>query len=424
MALESQIRQYTSLPSCYVHHSDVRSIPSLNGRMILAVKAARGAEVHMDPAPGQNRMTLRSETEVDVYVLTTDSGAGMQDGSMMEPDYGRPPMELMQTPQRRKSPPNGMDIKQDENSLGIPRLHDGMLAEPTLGSLVHIADAASNQAPVPLSLTHDTLKTSPSSSLLNPPSPISPTRNGVLIPGLPMDDNFGFGSNIFNSSPTRTSPGHKGGIPSPSSSNMMGNLGSDMMGQMSSAPGAHMLSSTPLASKMSAAVGSSGFASPTHRFGLFSGNGQVDPLSPGPNFHDDSALPGMLNSKALGRGETSRTGSDGSSNGLDGGLVGSTLGLATPGTLPSLKSEMSNDSSPFKPSRRAAWPTTPDVSSTGFDDYHLDANTSPSKRLALTPTSSPEKRQFPFGSPDQLEGQDTFAFFPESSIGLPPHSRR
>lgn len=408
MQLESQIRQYTSLPSCYVHHSDVRSIPSLSGKMILAVKAARGAEVHIDPAPGQNRMTLRSETEVDVYVLTTDSGQPHEQQSMDTGGYQRQQMDGLSTPQRPKHHGNGI-IKEEE-----------LLGEQTLGaSLVHIADAASNQAPVPLSLTHD-LKTSPSSGLLNPPSPISPTRGAGLI--MPLDDNFGFGSNIFNSSPTRTSP-HLKGIPSPTSSV----LGSDSQTGSLVGVSSHMLSSTPMAKATSTVpVGNSlGLLGSPTRFGLF--KTELDPLSPGPNnFHtgpgDDSALPGMLNSKALRSDSSSRAGSDGSNGlGMGDGLV-STLGLTTPGTLPSLKSEMSNDSSPFKPTRRGmAWPPTPDVSSTGFEDYPLDPN-SPSKRLALTPTSSPEKRQFTFGSPDQMEHGDTFAFFPESSIGLP--SRR
>lgn len=410
MQFEHQIRQYTSLPSCYVHHSDVRSIPSLSGKMILAVKAARGAEVHIDPAPGQNRMTLRSETEVDVYVLTTDSGQPHEQTMMDNSGYSRQQLDGLSTPQRPKHHGNGL-MKEDE-----------LLGEQTLGaSLVHIADAASNQAPVPLSLAHDPLKASPSSGLLNPPSPISPTRNAGLI--MPLDDNFGFGGNIFNSSPTRTSP-HLKGIPSPTSSV----LGADPQnGSLAGVP-THMLSSTPMAKSTSTVPvgGTLGLlGSPTRFGGLFKTD--LDPLSPGPSYHngtgDESALPGMLNSKALRSDSSSRAGSDGSNGlGLDNGLAGSTLGLATPGTLPSLKSEMSNDSSPFKPTRRGmTWPPTPDVSSTGFEDYPLDPN-SPSKRLALTPTSSPEKRQFPFGSPDQLEHGDTFAFFPESSIGLP--SRR
>src|SRR4051812_36317909 len=70
--VQHAIDHYTSLPTCYVHHSDVRDVHYLSGQMILAVKAAKGAEVAIDPAPGLHKMTLRSETEVDVYVLTTE----------------------------------------------------------------------------------------------------------------------------------------------------------------------------------------------------------------------------------------------------------------------------------------------------------------------------------------------------------------
>lgn len=381
----------------------------------------------MDPAPGQNRMTLRSETEVDVYVLTTDAGSHPQEQAALENDYTRQQMEGLATPQRgsKAHHSNGMDSKQQQH------LHDdGLMGTDTTFGLGHIADAASNQAPVPLSLTHDQLKASPSSSMLLPPSPISPTRNNLI--NLPLEDNFGFGNSIFNPSPTKTSPNQKG-IPSPTSSVMGSDLHNHASSGLSSHHHHHMLSSTPMAKATSTIpvggslglLGSPGLSTPG-RFGIF--KSEMDPLSPGPVMHsDESALPGMLNSKALRSDSSSRAGSDGSSNGLGmDGLVGSTLGLATPGTLPSLKSEMSNDSSPFKPNRRSmAWASTPDVSSSGFEEYHLDANTSPSKRLALTPTSSPEKRQFmAFGSPDQLEHPDhTFAFFPESSIGLPPSRR-
>jgi hypothetical protein len=94
-----------------------------------------------------------------------------------------------------------------------------------------------------------------------------------------------------------------------------------------------------------------------------------------------------------------------------------------------IRSEHSNDTSPFKPTRRInGWGiATPEVSSSGFDDY-LEPNASPVKgSFALSPTSSPEKRHFvlPYAMPhDGMESQDGFTFFAESSIGLPTQSHR
>lgn len=348
-AVQNAIDHYTSLPTCYVHHSDVRAVPYLSGEMILAVKAARGAEVAVDPAPGQHRMTLRSETEVDVYVLTTEeavaAAAPHENGSTPHAMVGVQGMSEsnavmangaapMNTPTRRGAGPS------DGSRHGANHSNSGDLA-----SLVQIADAASNQAPLVLGL--DSNKSSPNGGLL-PPSPISPTRNpegafGVIPLG---EETFSFNAPLFPPSPTRGSPMHK--------------------------PIAGIVHSVPT-------LGSA--------------------------FATDDTLPGMINDKALGRTRATASSSNGT-----------------------YKSDIANDTSPFKPTRRsAAWGiATPEVSSTGFDDFVDGSSPTKPGSFALTPTASPEKRHFPIGGAfgTEHESQDAFSFFPESSIGLPSHSHR
>jgi hypothetical protein len=384
-AVQLAIDHYTTLPTCYVHHSDVRGVPYLSGKMILAVKAAKGAEVEIDRVPGVHRMTLRSETEIDVYVLTTEENGANEAAPTSRDESSSPRLDAptvasdLSTPGRKGVGHMATDAMSTTAAAGATATASTS-RQSDLASLVEMANTASNQAPVPVT------KRSPNSLLTPPVSPISPTRSDAAFGVIPLGaEDFGFNSPLFPS-PPRSSPVHTR-LP--------------------------MHASIPL-----------GLASPPG-LNLIYGSA------------DESALPGMLNEKASSSTPAASAGAaaGGASNNLGAALPSRTS--AANGSTPSngihltpYKTDLSSDISPFKPTRRSSnWGSvsTPEVSSSGFDDF-VEATTSPSKPgFALSPTSSPEKRPFPLGGgfgTDQLESQDGFSFFPESSIGLPSHSHR
>lgn len=369
-SLKGAIQQYVALPTCYVHHDDVRRVPHLAGEMILAVKAAKGAEVAVEQAG--NKLTLRSDTEVDVYVLTTEDG---DEDTTVDGDES-PLIQRSATPR-------------------LPTISKAD-SEPDLGPLGQIADAASNQAPVPINSSTSRLSNlpaspgssllsggslfsdlkTPSSSNLLPPSPSSPLRGTSLI-GLPMDSSFHY-DQLFpgSSSPLRA-------MNSPLKSLI------PLIGSPSSVTGA-VSGTAP--SLLSLANGASAVAN-DH------------------SFMDESTQPGMLN---------------------DGAIIAARLRSRSTTTVTVANGEHSNDgSSPFKSTARriqAHWGliSTPEVSSSGFEDFNMEGAASP--KFTLSPTSSPEKKSFPIGHPfgsltHHDISQDGFAFFTESSIGLPAQSR-